>query len=91
MAAVEFQQLLSTTFCRLHGAAERRVEEDESQARNEVDEDNAEPKIDVEVDVHVLGDERRQVELAADHRRVRVDVGDHLETLHTHLNEPCQL
>ena len=85
------QQLLTSTFGRLHGAAESRVEEDESRARHEVNEDDTEPEVHVEVDVDVLGDERREVQLTADDRRVWIDVRRQLETFHAHLYEPRQL
>jgi len=91
LAAVELQQLLSTSFCRLHGTTESRVEEDESRARHEVNEDDTEPEVDVEVDVPVVVDERREVDLAAFDHRVRVDVGRQLEALDAYLNEARQL
>ena len=91
LTAVELQQLLSTTFRLLHGAAESCVEVHERQARDEVNEDDAEPEVDVEVDVHVFGNERYEVDATADDRRVRFNVRRQLQALDAHLHEPRQL
>ena len=91
LTAVEFQQLLATTFRRLHCAAEGSVEKDERRARQEVDEDDAKPEVDVEVDVHVRHHERREVDLAADDGGVGVDVRRQFQTLDAYLHEARQL
>jgi len=91
LATIEFKQLLTAAFGRLHGTAESRVEKDERRARQQVDEDDTKPEVDVEVDVQVRQDERREVELAADDRRVWVNVRRQLESLDTCLNKPSEL
>ena len=91
LAAVESQQLTTATSGRLYFTAESRIEENEHGAWQKVNENDAEPEVDVEVDVHVLGDELNEVDLTADDRRVGIDVGRQLKTLDTHLDEPCQL
>ena len=88
LASIELQQLLSTSLGLLHGAAESCIKHDECRARHEVNEHDAEPEVDVEVDVHVSGDERHKVHLTADDRRVRVEVRRQLQTLDAHLHEP---
>lgn len=91
LSAVEFQQILSTPFRRLHGAAESRVKQDESWARHEVDEDDAEPEVDVEVDMHVFDEERCKVDLTSDDRDVAIDERRQLETLDAWVHEARQL
>ena len=91
LAPVELEQLLAPASRRLHGTAERRVEQDERRARHEVDEDDAEPEVHVEVDMHVVGDERREVRLAADDRHVWIDERRQLQSLDSHLDEARQL
>jgi len=90
-AVVESQKLLSTTYRRLHGTAEHRVEKNQSRTRQKVDEHDTKPEVDVEIDVHVLGNKRGKVDLTADDRRVGVDKGRQLETLDSHLDKPSQL
>ena len=70
-AAAAAKQGAASTLSSAHGADERRVEDYERRARNEVDEDDAEPVVDVEVDVLVTGDERREVVQTRRHRRRR--------------------
>jgi len=46
-----------------------------------VDEDDAEPEVDVEVDMHVFDEERCKVDLTSDDRDVAIDERRQLETL----------
>jgi len=63
-AAVLHEQLLTPDLRHLHGAEEETVEDDERGAWNEVDEDDAKPVVDVEVDVGVQLEEWSEGRLA---------------------------
>jgi len=65
------EQLAAAALRLAHGVDEQRVEYDEDGAWKEVDEDDAEPVVDVEVGGHVVRDERLVLLDAADQRDVR--------------------
>jgi len=65
------QQLSAASLSLTHGADQHRVHDDQDEARDDVDEDGAEPVVDVEVQVHAVRDERRVLPDAPDHSDVR--------------------
>ena len=80
-APVLFEEQLATSLGSVHGVDEQAGEYDERRARHEVNEDDAEPVVDVEVDLRVTLDERHQADAARRHRLPRRRRRTHARTL----------
>ena len=66
-SAAARQQLAATSAGDVHRPRQRSVQHDQHAARNQVREDDAQPEVGAEVEVHVLLDDRRVVHVAAVH------------------------
>lgn len=64
-APVLLQQQLATPLGPSHGADQQRGKNDESRTRDEVNENDAEPEVDVEIDVGMTVNERCQLKQTA--------------------------
>jgi len=67
-ASVLLQQQLAAMLGATHGVDEQHRQYDECRARHEMDKDDAEPVVDIEVDVTVFEDDRHETDLAPRHR-----------------------